>query len=191
MSFKQLNPVLLLVTILVLTVSCQPGVGDGPEPHEPSLLLKTGDTIVTHYTGPGAQPSFTTRVAVDGTVSVPPTEIGAVMAQGKTIQQLESDLQTAINAYYKQLKVTIQDVRFIYISGQVNAEGKIQNQEDLTLLKAITAARGLRNFADRNRVKLIREGDIYYLSINRAEDNPIYDYRIYPGDQLIVERRNF
>lgn len=189
MNFRAIFHFSALVVLAAGLIGCQP-VPDSP-PHIPNLYLKTGDTIIIQYGGVGAPPSFTTRVNSDGTISPPPSEIGSIKAQGKRVGDLEKELQTKINAYYKQLVVNVEDVRYIYVSGEVNMEGKIQNSEDLTLLKVISAARGFNNFANEKKILLIREGKRYYLNADKALSNPAYDYRIYPGDQITVERRIF
>lgn len=197
MRFKLLqNPTLrLFLVVLVASVSlagCRPGGGvPDREPPPPNLHLKSGDTLVVQYSGVGAPQPFTTRVSNDGTVSVPPSEVGSIVAAGKRVEDFEQELQNAINRFYKQLTVTVEDVRYIYISGEVKSEGKIQNQEDLTLLKAIAAARGFTTFANRNRILLIREGETYFLDAKKAERDPRFDFRVYPGDQLTVQRRIF
>lgn len=178
-----------LVVFAAGLVGCGPR-GGGP-PHTPNLYLKPGDTIIIQYGGVGAPPSFTTRVNNDGTIAPPPSEIGSIRASGKKVDDLEKELQSKINAYYKQLVVNVEDVRYIYVSGEVNVEGKIQNSENLTLLKVISAARGFNNYANRKRILLIREGQTYYLDADKAQSNPAFDYPIYPGDQITVQQRIF
>ncbi|MCD8533289.1 MAG: polysaccharide export protein [Verrucomicrobia bacterium] len=183
---------LIIALIVALAVGCQPIGPDSFDcPPPPRNALSAGDTLLISYRGPGAPEDFTVKIGEDGNISVPPNEIGPIKAQGKTIIQLQEEIQTAINLYYKQLLISVSDIRFFYISGEINRPGKLQYQENLTLLAAIAAGGDFTNFANENNIQLIREGKTYTINAAKAKLHPESDCRIYPKDNIIVKRRIF
>lgn len=183
---------LVVAFILALSVGCQPIGPDSVDcPPPPRNALTAGDTLLISYRGPGAPEDFTVKIGEDGNISVPPNEIGSIKAQGQTIIQLQEEIQKAINLYYKQLLISVSDIRFFYIQGEINRPGKLQYQENLTILAAIAAGGDFTNFANENNIQLIREGKTYTINAALAKLHPESDCRIYPRDNIIVKRRIF
>ena len=96
--------------------------------------------------------------------------------------------------FYLRLTVTIKtEDRFFSVGGEVRTPNRQVYIGEMTLLKAITAAAGFTEFADKKRIEIIRTNrkkekvDWY-----KAQENPTkYDVPIYPGDQIHVPRRAF
>lgn len=155
----------------------------------PQLGLMPGDTLLISYSGPGAPEDFSAKIDESGRINVPPSEIGFISAQGKSVSQIQQELQTKINNYYRQLLVNVVDVRFFYVRGEVNGQNRLQYQENLTLLSAIAAAQDFTPFANKNAIELTRDGRKYYLDAERARKDSRYDVKIYPRDTIEVRRR--
>lgn len=197
MSFwKSLDSVKSLF-LLCLVMAVAGGCGTlGPattveEPPPPQLGLMPGDTLMVSYRGPGAPDDFSAKIRDDGYITVPPAEIGSLFVQGKSVGEVQKELQAEIDKYYRQLVVTVNDVRFFYVRGYVNGQNRLQYQENLTLLSAIAAAGDFATFANKSRIELNRDGKKYYLDAELARKDPSYDFRIYPRDEIFVPRRNF
>jgi len=98
-------------------------------------------------------------VKPDGTVDLP--FVGEVLAYGKTIQQLKTDIE----AYYSQvdlpeISVTVQMNQWapqkIFVLGEVNMPGLLSVPTSMTLLQAIASAGGTNARAAEDIVMVIR-----------------------------------
>lgn len=183
----------VLFALAVLSQGCQNIGGHSVTPPEqipaPQLGLMPGDTLLIAYSGPGAPEDFTAKIDESGRINVPPSEVGFIDAQGKSVSQIQQELQNKINNYYRQLLVNVVDVRFFYVRGEVNGQNRLQYQENLTLLSAIAAAQDFTPFANKNAIELTRDGRKYYLDAERARKDSRYDVKIYPRDTIEVRRR--
>jgi len=113
-------------------------------------------------------------------------------AAGKTRAVLQEEIhERYYPSLYKQLTVTIKpEERFFYVEGQVKAPNRYLYSGELSVLKAITAAGGFTDFANRKKVQVTR-GSKKTETINceKAKEDPKLDLPIYPGDIISVPKR--
>ncbi len=119
--------------------------------------------------------------------------IGDIVAAGKTIVELKSAIQEALNKYLKEyhLEVKLGGIRYTAL-GEFNVPGKyvlLQNQA--TIYEAIANARDLTMVASRGDIKLIRQyPDCTRVhTINLLDESIINSpyYFIQPNDVIYVE----
>ncbi len=136
---------------------------------------------------------YVCRIREDGTIS-PPYLKEPVIAAGKTIGNLESELEQAyIPDIYKTINVTIKTAdRFFYVGGEVRQPSRQIFIGRITVTQAIQSAGDFTDFADQKEVRVIRaNGEVDIVDCRAALIDPSKDLPVYPGDNIVVERRLF
>src|SRR5262249_33773397 len=92
--------------------------------------------------------------------------------------------------------VTLGEHEAFYIRGEVARPGPYFVGKDYTVLRAISVAGGLTQFANRKEVQLLRSGDggiqkKTIVNLKAIEDGHKEDIPILPNDVIIVPRRIF
>lgn len=92
--------------------------------------------------------------------------------------------------------VTIGEKEVFYIRGEVTKPGSYYLENDMTILKAISVAGGLTQFANRKSVDLLREGSggmqkRMKVDLKAIEDGKKGDIPLLHNDVIIVSRRIF
>lgn len=92
--------------------------------------------------------------------------------------------------------VTISEKEAFYIRGEVAKPGSYYLENDMTILRAISVAGGLTQFANRKSVDLLREGNgglqkRMKVDLKAIEDGKKGDIPLLPNDIIIVSRRIF
>jgi polysaccharide export outer membrane protein len=106
------------------------------------------------------EPDLTRSVPVrpDGKISLP--LIDEVKAAGLTPKQLETELTTRFSHYIAapQVSVIVADVRSqtFSIVGEVNRSGSFQLKQKTTMLEALAAAGGFKDFAKTKKIYVLR-----------------------------------
>jgi polysaccharide export outer membrane protein len=157
--------------------------------------FKNGDLVVVTFSGgPEAvqMPQHDERIKDDGTITLP--LIGSIKAVGKSPGTLQHEIQSAyVPKYYKRLNVTVKPFeQFFYVQGQVRQPGRYPYSGEITAMKAITTAGGFTDFANKKKVRLVREGDaILFINCEKLEKDPSQDPKVLPGDQIYVILRRW
>jgi len=123
--------------------------------------------------------SLTREVLVrpDGMVSFP--LVGDVRADGKTVEELRTDLASRLSRYIPEPTLSVEVVKLtsyrIYVLGRVNHPGEFVVGHDIDVMQALSLAGGLTPFASENGIKILRRttGDVYtfrYGTMKRGED---------------------
>jgi polysaccharide export outer membrane protein len=103
--------------------------------------------------------SRTVSVRPDGRLSYP--LIGEVEAAGKTIEQMQQDLEKRIQAYIPSAVVSVvlnQVAGYrVYVLGEVNNPGEFSLNRYVTVAQALTLANGLTAFAHQNEIRIVRQ----------------------------------
>jgi polysaccharide biosynthesis/export protein len=91
--------------------------------------------------------------------------------------------------------VTIGEKEVYYIRGEVAKPGSYYLEKGLTILRSISVAGGLSQFANRKEVDLLREGpkgqQKIRVNLKAIEDGKKQDIPLLPNDVIIVPRRIF
>ena len=194
----------LMLAILLVTAGCEttppqpvnPGGGrsDVPVPVNSTDSLEPGNQITITFSGLSTIPiPYACRIREDGTIT-PPYLKRPVTAAGKTVGQLERELEQAyVPDIYKTINVTIKTAdRFFYVGGEVRQPSRQIFIGRITVTQAIQSAGDFTDFADQREVRVIRaNGKVDLVDCKAALNDPTKDLPVYPGDNIVVERRLF
>ena len=217
---------LLLIAILALISSCTTGPrkltyvhgietdkvhGDTISPEE--YLIKPNDhlyivimgddplntaylnltTAVSNSAGSNLE-LITYTVNEHGNISFP--QLGELAVEGKTVLEIQTDLQERIGEYIKNTSVYVKLVdRTITVLGEVQSPGNIVVfKSQLTIFEAIGSAGDLTDWGNRRDVKLFRktDGGTEVVSLDLTDPSLLYSeyYYIFPNDVIYVEARS-
>jgi len=160
-----------------------------PEPE----VFRVGDSLTIVYSDlPQVTPEFSGKIKEDGTITLLLNK--SFTAAGKTAGELERDIRAYyVPNYYKNLTVTVKPVestRWYYVYGEVKSPNRQIYNSRITVLQAIASAGGFTDFAKKKKVKLTRvDGRAHTINCPKAQENPILDLEVYPGDKVYVPRR--
>ena len=133
------------------------------------------------------------RVEPNGNVSLP--LIGAVPAKGKTVTQLEKEIERRYGANYLQspeVSVFVKESagQRITLDGEFVKPGIYPGDSNTTLLKATALAGGLSQIADEKKIYVFRQvGAQRYVanySVKAIREGKMSDPRVYGGDIVIA-----
>ena len=97
-------------------------------------------------------------VRPDGKLSFPLT--GEVMAAGRTVSQVQSEIEAKLKKYMSEPIVTVSVVSLegntVFVIGQVNKPGAMIMNPQLTILQALALGGGLTAFAAANDIMVVR-----------------------------------
>jgi polysaccharide biosynthesis/export protein len=138
--------------------------------------------------------SRTLPVRPDGKISLP--LLHDVQAAGLTAMQLRDKLASALGEFMPnpEVAVTVMDVRSYHVSvlGEVQKPGVLQLKADTTVLEAIAAAGGFRDFASPGKITILRKdskGATQKIPFNYhrvVKDNRSEDITLKSGDVVVV-----
>ena len=149
-------------------------------------MLQVGDLVTIHL--PDGSPPFEDRVKEDGTITLP--LIGSMAVVGKTARELGKQLREN----YAKVGIVLpprheHDLSYD-VAGEVKQSGPKAYLANRTVTKAIQAAGGFVEFANKNRIKLIHaDGRTEIVNYSQAIKDPGLDRRVIPGDRIVVQRR--
>jgi polysaccharide export outer membrane protein len=138
--------------------------------------------------------SGTAVVRPDGKITVP--LVGELYVVGMKPAQLQKMLEEKFKPFITmaQVSVTVNQInsRKIYLIGQVVREGTVPINTSMTVLQVLAGAGGLRDFAKRKKIYLLRkQGDqeirfpFDYDAAIRGR-NTEQNIRVEPGDTIVV-----
>jgi polysaccharide export outer membrane protein len=143
------------------------------------------------------EPEVTRTVPVrpDGKISLP--LIGEVKAAGLTPPQLRAQLTTQLNKYIDNVEVAVivQEARShkFNVVGEVGKPGTYQLNGQMTVLDGIAMAGGLRDFAKKKDIYILRsqpDGSRIRLAFNYKDvikgKNPEQNVLLSPRDTIVV-----
>ena len=132
------------------------------------------------------------RVSDGGYINLP--LVGQVRAAGLTVEQLEAELATRLNAYFKKPSVSVSVAEFrsqpVSVIGAVTTPGVIQLQGNKTLVEILSMAGGVRTDAGHS-VKVTRKRQWGRIPLPGAAVDPTGRFSI--GEvrlKAIMEARN-
>jgi polysaccharide biosynthesis/export protein len=178
-----------------------------PSAAQDGYLIRPGDVLrVEVLEDPGLNRA--TLVSPDGRISFPLA--GGVVAAGRTLEQLQTDLSTRIasnfatppNVFISLEKLaeprastgggtraaaTIE----VFVMGEAANPGKLDVKPGTTLLQAFAQMGGFSPFAATKRVQLHRGGQITTLSYDAIErgTSTLGDTVLQEGDVIVVPQR--
>ena len=159
----------------------------------PEYVIGAGDVLtVKVYEQEGL--SGTLKVRSDGKVAVP--LIGEVVAGGKHPSAFSRELENQLKRFILSPRVTVNveqaQLVSITVVGEVKSGGTIALDAPPVLLQAMAKAGGLTEFADDERIFVIRQAPVFrrirftYKAIVNNE-NGAAGFMLRPGDVVVVE----
>lgn len=140
--------------------------------------------------------STTIMVRPDGMISLP--LIGDIMASSRTAKELKEEIEQKLSEYKQNPIVSIivkeANSQAIFVTGEVARPGKYPLRSDTTIIQAITLAGGFTQWADKDKILVIRkspmnpEGNrftVRYSDILSGK-NMKANILLKPGDTVIV-----
>jgi polysaccharide export outer membrane protein len=119
-------------------------------------------------------------VLPDGTVSFPLA--GELMAQGKTVSELQSGLKVKLSEYLSDPVVTVSVINVngntVHILGKVTNPGNFVMSQPLDAIQALSLAGGLSTYAEENNIVVLRRNG------NQQEVLPVRFGSIKKGQSL-------
>ena len=166
----------------------------GNKPHDNSFVIGNDDRLAINV---WKEPDLSRTIPVrsDGKISLP--LVGEVQAAGRTPLQLEQDIATKLRNYITEPEVTviveqINSQKF-NILGQVGKPGSYSLASATTVLDAIAAAGGFRDFAKQKAIYILRQnasGVETRIPFNYKEvikgKNPQQNIKLEPRDTIVV-----
>jgi len=160
---------------------------------EPVFYLGPGDVLEISV---WKDEALTKQVVVrpDGMISFP--LIGQIPAAGRTVEELQTDIQRRISRYVPDAPVTVLVAEIgspkIYVVGKVNKPGVYIMGHYLRIMQALAMAGGTTTFADRDDIMIIREekGKQIIMKFNYdrvASGRDLHkNITLKPGDTIVV-----
>ena len=139
-----------------------------------------------------AQLSQSLQIRPDGKITLP--LVGDFLAAGKTPIELRDGLSTSLKEYVTNPVVTVIVVEAIAaqvsVIGEVASPKALVMQGPMTVLQALAQVGGLREFADRDDIRILRKTPtgvrtivFNYKRAVKGEDEPLF---LQPGDTVVV-----
>ncbi len=154
--------------------------------------LGPGDKLRVEVYGE-PQLSQSLQVRPDGRITMP--LIGDLRAVAQTPAQLRDVIGTSLKEYITNPVVTVivQEAvaAQVYVIGEVSRPGVQVMQGPLTVLQALAQAGGLKEFADKNDIRILRKGPtgltqtvgFNYKESMKGRQEPVL---LQPGDTVVV-----
>jgi polysaccharide export outer membrane protein len=156
--------------------------------------LRVGDPLTIAFADvpPLSMREQHVRIPDSGVITLPYNI--RVQAAGKSTGQLEQDIREAyVPKYFVNLTaiVTTEERSYI-VDGEVRNPGQKPYTGESTVCRAIGAAGGFTEFANRRKIQLRRpNGQKFILNYNKVIDKPELDMPVYPNDHIIVGKSIF
>ena len=164
------------------------------KPHDDSFVIGANDVLAINV---WKEPDVSRSVPVrsDGKISLPLA--GEIQASGLTPLKLEQDIASKLQSYISEPEVTVivQQINSqkFNILGMVSKPGSYSLTNSSTVLDAIAAAGGFRDFAKQKSIYVLRRnrnGTESRLPFNYKDvvkgKNPDQNVKLQPNDTIVI-----
>ncbi len=130
-------------------------------------------------------------VSEDGKVEFP--LVGKIPVKGKTVGEIKTYLSDKLGEYLKESVIIVKLVNFnITLLGEVRRPGQYKiYQNNINLFEAVSMAGDLTDFANRNKVAVIRQtkegSEVHYLDMTKRSLLTSEYFYLKPNDIVYVE----
>lgn len=198
------NPPFALVAMLLLLPACVGTLRDRPLAVD--LNTFAIESSQNYVVGPSdflrvtvwQQPSMSQDSVVvrpDGKISLP--LLNDVHVAGLTTLEIKDVVSERISEYVMDPEVTVIVLQInsksIYVLGEVTRQGPIQLHQSMRIVDALSIAGGFSTFADKTRVKLIRDSEageprefVFNYDSFVSGKNLAQDLLLLPGDRIVI-----
>ena len=190
----------LLVLIILVTASCHddpPVVYPTTAPLDVNkLALGPGDklALTVFYGSKQLQAAYT----LDNSGQISVQFIGAVSANGKTLEQVRDDIKQRLSDGFLNepiVSLTIAEINSLSlsVSGMVSRTGAVKFTPGITITEVIAQSGGFTPMARKNMVKVKRMlngvKQTYKLPVERIAEGERPNFPMLPGDEVFVPER--
>jgi len=126
---------------------------------------------------------------IDGAGKIALPLLGQLPAAGRTLEQLQAEMTTALDRDFivnPRVSIDVLNFRPFFILGQVTSPGRYPYASGMDVRQAVAVAGGFTRRARTSTMVIIREGTAGRI---RIEATP--DMAVLPGDTIEIERRIF
>jgi polysaccharide biosynthesis/export protein len=138
-----------------------------------------------------ADMSRTVPVRPDGYISMP--LLGDVKAEGKTPHELAEELGEKLGAFLQAPRVTVivREVNSarVFVTGEVARPGAYPLRGRMSLVQVIALAGGFSDFADREAIRVLRQGEPEAIPVSYSDlvgEDGGRSLLLRPGDTVVV-----
>jgi polysaccharide export outer membrane protein len=193
-----------LLVLVILVAFVAPSCHDDPPVVYPTiapldvnkLALGPGDklSLTVFYGSHSLQAAYT----LDNSGKVSVQFIGAVEANGKTVEQVRETIQARLADGYLNdpiVSLTLAEINSLTlsISGMVSKTGVVKFTPGITITEVIAQAGGFTPMARKNMVKVTRMlngvKETYKLPVERIAEGERPNFPMLPGDEVFVPER--
>jgi len=156
------------------------------------VVIRDGDTVTVRVFNQDPL-STKEKVRPDGKIVIP--AVGEILVRGKRPAVLGKEVEEKLKAILQAPSVTIsveQNTQMnVSVVGEVKNSGVFQLEPTANVLTALAAAGGLTDYADNEKIFVIRKGmpqrvRFKYNDLRGAEAHAI-GFTLRPGDTVVVE----
>ncbi len=166
-----------------------------PESISGAYRLRVQDPLIIHLRGILPRDEQFEMTVDDGGYVKLPLLSDRIRAAGLTMTQLEDEIERQyieVEKIYRRVAVSVTTpMRSYFISGEVKQPGRMPLVSRVTLLQAIAQAGDYTEFADREKITIVRGGKTTRYNAKELEKYPDRDVIIEAGDQITVGRGFF
>jgi polysaccharide export outer membrane protein len=182
------------LAVSLFTLSNSLGTARAAVADTPNYPIGAGDVLqITTYAGGEEQDSFTSVVSASGKITTP--LLGEISIVGLLPSGVSQLLEKRLAAgYYVNPQVIVGVKEYagkVYVLGEVQRPGAYNVRDGLTALNACILAGGFSDYAALNRVKVIRQSNVYKLNLGKVRKGKDPDMVLRPGDRIEVPHRRF
>lgn len=157
-------------------------------------ILRVGDYVQVQLKGVPMQEQASLDFSLneDGTIAMP--HLPPIRALGKETGALEREIEEMYKAQriFTDPKVSVLvGGRYINVMGEVRLPQRVLYTSDMTLIKAIAAAGGFTDYANKRSVRVHRGEQVVQVNAGKALKEPREDLPLKPGDTIEVKRSIF
>lgn len=153
---------------------------------QPVYTLGSGDELrVTVFEEKDLSGEF--QVTGEGDISLP--LIGSVNAEGKSVRQLERDIEAKLKEGFlknPRVSIDVMNYRPFYILGEVQSPGSYPYVNGMTVFNAVALGGGFTYRANKNQITIMRATDPNQTPVTISPEDVVL-----PGDVVRVEERFF
>jgi protein involved in polysaccharide export with SLBB domain len=185
--FNSLRPRLLAVLAAALLGAPAAGAAQpGTAPSAPAYSLQPGDVVrVVIWREEDLSGEFSVNPA--GRVTLP--LLGERQVEGIRLDSLQAMLMRDYLVYLRNPSITITPLRRVQVLGEVGKPGLYSVDPTITVAGAVALAGGATSSGDLNRIRILRDGQVYSQRVGPGTALTTADIR--SGDQIFVERRSW
>lgn len=163
-----------------------------PVASQGDYLINVGDTVNVRVLNNEAM-ATRAKVRSDGRVAMP--ILGEIEARGKRPSSLRAELEARLKEYLNTPSVTVNVDEFapltISVLGEVARAGTFSVDPSATVAQLIANAGGLTEYADRDRIFVVRSQPsrqrVRFTWEGITRDATAAGFSLHPGDVVVVE----